>query len=778
MTTTTENQTTQAQWDAANRFLDQLFIDPMLANNYQQISQQANGQDNAPEILTSWLEEQGYDTTPELVYAALINLQNTSLAYWTGIYGQSFLENSQPAPVLAIAPNTEGNTIAYLDGVELKNFVFESVETEDTFHPTLSWDLENNSTVGNITFYYTSEVTLDSEPPTGYTGNWFEGTLQTSVSSVSQKYYGAIGEPTDSSAIPQLILADGEGESFWDKYSTYVYIGIGVFGFISAIVIIGTLVYRKRNVPERNFDEVRQAQERRTAAEWTKKLQERYPNDFVDKQSFPSRSAQKIIETYGDEQIGQSQFLNAVRSEIDNIMLLQQRRYHSDGDELTAKQWNDGYNQYGNTIWTSAQMEEYYKSTQAKARQAIVAEFGDQKMTMDAFDKAVELKIQQMQELGFNEELNDNFKDIWEQQGDLFSKLLNGTITPDEMSDLKLLSKVGDRREAIEPKDQSSQQNKRTLLEEEIKKQKLDDWYADKIEMRVPFSSFSDIAPAELPFSIKYHDDISRFSPEEFQNFVAKIRLAKELKNDAPNPPAEFQVLKKEPIFQKEITKHIKEQKSLFSKLEKVEPTVMESLKTVYSKETIDISLAIENIYKNPSIIDQWEPLIKEGKDNHYFDKSLEKKWQEQPEALKKYSQGAEGSWINEIWCSQDLIKWRDNRDEWLDKVGKMLSDANSVEVEQRKSTEFKAPDKPHATTGTQPVDQRRSPATNFTQQKVPVINFNDDDMEGLKEIRSQDLSDPDQELSKRPDPTKDPRNQELKKSRENRQFKPSKFEK
>jgi hypothetical protein len=42
------------------------------------------------------------------------------------------------------------------------------------------------------------------------------------------------------------------------------------------------------------------------------------------------------------------------------------------------------------------------------------------------------------------------------------------------MSDLKLLSKVGDRREAIEPKDQSSQQNKRTLLEEEIKKQKLD----------------------------------------------------------------------------------------------------------------------------------------------------------------------------------------------------------------------------------------------------------------------------------------------------------------
>ena len=255
MTTTTDNQTTQAQWDDANRFLDQLFIDPILANNYQQISQQANGQDDAPEILTSWLEEQGYDTTPDLVYDALIALQNTSLTYWSGVYGQSFFEDNQPAPVLVIAPNAEGNTVAYLDGVELKNFVFESVETDNVFHPVLSWNLDSNETAGKITFYYTSGVTLDSEPPTGYTGNWFEGTLQTSVSSVSQKYYGAIGEPTDSSAIPQLILADGEGESFWDKYSTYVYVGIGAITLVVSAVIIATLIYRKRRVDDINFQD-------------------------------------------------------------------------------------------------------------------------------------------------------------------------------------------------------------------------------------------------------------------------------------------------------------------------------------------------------------------------------------------------------------------------------------------------------------------------------------------------------------------------------------------
>jgi hypothetical protein len=83
MTTTT--QSTQAQWDAANRFLDQLFLDQTLANGYLEISQQANGQDNAPEILTTWLQQQGYDTTPALVYEALIALQNTSLTYWSGV---------------------------------------------------------------------------------------------------------------------------------------------------------------------------------------------------------------------------------------------------------------------------------------------------------------------------------------------------------------------------------------------------------------------------------------------------------------------------------------------------------------------------------------------------------------------------------------------------------------------------------------------------------------------------------------------------------------------
>jgi hypothetical protein len=124
----------------------------------------------------------------------------------------------------------------------------------------------------------------------------------------------------DSSAIPQLILADGEGESWWDKYSTYVYIGIGVFCFISAIVILVVFVYRRYQVPERDFDEVRQDQERGTAAEWTKKLQESNPADYGNEESIRYQAAQKVIQTSGEQQISAIEFLEMIDTESMKIL--------------------------------------------------------------------------------------------------------------------------------------------------------------------------------------------------------------------------------------------------------------------------------------------------------------------------------------------------------------------------------------------------------------------------------------------------------------------------
>lgn len=51
-TTSTPNLPTQAQWDAANQFLQELLINNNLAQGYLNIAQQANGQDNAPTRLT------------------------------------------------------------------------------------------------------------------------------------------------------------------------------------------------------------------------------------------------------------------------------------------------------------------------------------------------------------------------------------------------------------------------------------------------------------------------------------------------------------------------------------------------------------------------------------------------------------------------------------------------------------------------------------------------------------------------------------------------------
>jgi hypothetical protein len=252
--TTTSDQATQAQCDTANRFLNQLLIDPTLANNYQQIIQQANDQDDAHGILTTWLQQQGYDTTPTLVYQALIVLQNTSLGYWTGIYQQSFFEGDEPAPVLAIGPNTEGHATPFLNGVELKNYVFQSVKIDNVFYPTLNWNLDGNNTIGNIIFYYNSGINLDFNTSihydlfSDYIGNCFEGTLQTFSSASVQKYYGATEQTTDSNVDSQEGLSSSNS-------SLFIVIPVLIV-FVTAIIIIGSLVYRAIRVSKDEIDEV------------------------------------------------------------------------------------------------------------------------------------------------------------------------------------------------------------------------------------------------------------------------------------------------------------------------------------------------------------------------------------------------------------------------------------------------------------------------------------------------------------------------------------------
>ncbi|EPF24633.1 hypothetical protein MAESPC_00388 [Microcystis aeruginosa SPC777] len=72
-------------------------------------------------------------------------------------------------------PDINGNITPYRNGVALTNYTFKSVIRDGNLNRMQTWGKEGNSTAGEITFYSTPEVNTDPNPPTGYTGNWFQG---------------------------------------------------------------------------------------------------------------------------------------------------------------------------------------------------------------------------------------------------------------------------------------------------------------------------------------------------------------------------------------------------------------------------------------------------------------------------------------------------------------------------------------------------------------------------------------------------------------------------
>ncbi|CCI27785.1 hypothetical protein [Microcystis aeruginosa] len=284
-TTSTPTLPTQAQWDAANGFLEELLTNNTLAQGYLNIAQQANGQDNAPAMLTDWLHGQGYDTTPALIYEALVAVQNIALGYWLGIYGQSYQQTgtiSTDAPVLCILPDINGNITPYLNGVALVNYTFKSVESDGNFNPILSWGLESNSTAGEITFYYTPEVNGEPNPPTGYTGNWFQGTLQTGANAPQESFFGALGSAS-AEALPTVSLSEQEteqeqSESWWKKTIAWLnahpaaWVGVGIGGLVVAV----GLIYGGYKLARWAYQSIQQCLQER------QEVQQEINNDFQD----------------------------------------------------------------------------------------------------------------------------------------------------------------------------------------------------------------------------------------------------------------------------------------------------------------------------------------------------------------------------------------------------------------------------------------------------------------------------------------------------------------
>ncbi len=166
-------------------------------------SSQDNGQSAsvlnqyANTTLTNWLQKQGYNTTPIAIFQTFKSLAQTNLQFWTGIYGSTWVtsgsdaQDSNFAPVLAIVLDSNKKAVPQLCGIPIKKYSFAN--------QTLSWNAKDgNTTSGKIQFKYTSPINLNADPPTGYTGPWFQGKITVPSGSNKTKtyqYYGEIATP-------------------------------------------------------------------------------------------------------------------------------------------------------------------------------------------------------------------------------------------------------------------------------------------------------------------------------------------------------------------------------------------------------------------------------------------------------------------------------------------------------------------------------------------------------------------------------------------------------
>jgi hypothetical protein len=185
MTLTTPNQ---KNFKDAQKFLKDCLTTPTLAQGYETQGMNAQKQSN-PDLLTLWLNENGYNTNPTQIVQAQEQQQNYQLSYWAGTYGTTSVKKSDGTYVVGPPIVVVDNNTVLINNVALVNFTFEDA--------TLSWTTSDNSSAGSILFQEIPTVTSDENPPTGYTGKLFSGNLtQTTCApeSGSLNYSGQIGD--------------------------------------------------------------------------------------------------------------------------------------------------------------------------------------------------------------------------------------------------------------------------------------------------------------------------------------------------------------------------------------------------------------------------------------------------------------------------------------------------------------------------------------------------------------------------------------------------------
>ncbi|AOS64523.1 hypothetical protein [Actinoalloteichus hymeniacidonis] len=176
----------------SDRFVQDILTDTRLYKEYgAQLAKAQAAKDLS--VLNSWLTRKDYHCTAVQVDASFNAMRDKNMNYWTGIYGETLVQQGKDKSKTGPALLIYGNTSASLGPDMLFNVTYAK--------GVLSWQLgkepEANPCAGQVTF---GTITRTPIHPDDYVGNEFSGTLTYPTDSSADlsgaySYAGRIGDP-------------------------------------------------------------------------------------------------------------------------------------------------------------------------------------------------------------------------------------------------------------------------------------------------------------------------------------------------------------------------------------------------------------------------------------------------------------------------------------------------------------------------------------------------------------------------------------------------------
>ena len=181
------SKTDDTGFQEAHRLLQDTLNSPKLMESYSQAGLDAiQSGNNAP--ITAWFTANGYNTDATMAFQAFENMGENNLATWAGIYGTTYLTDSNKKVTAGPPLVVFSNATAAINSLPIANFTFANSK--------LSWTQTDNPTAGAISFYQQDpNQAAQGNDPNGPKLNFY-GTLVLTTGGPTLTYSGTIGPVT------------------------------------------------------------------------------------------------------------------------------------------------------------------------------------------------------------------------------------------------------------------------------------------------------------------------------------------------------------------------------------------------------------------------------------------------------------------------------------------------------------------------------------------------------------------------------------------------------